>query len=88
MTPTGMLNGFSGRTTPAWTKDDDVYASVGSSYAGSNALADEASPYAGKKFGGFSLSDWNKWTRKILEAKRQEELLATIGHESQRAKTL
>ena len=88
MTPTGMLNGFSGRTTPAWTKDDDVYASVGSSWAGSNALADEVSPYAGKKFGGFSLSDWNKWTRKILEARRQEELLATIGHESQRAKTL
>ncbi len=87
-TPAGMLNGFGGRTTPSWTKDDDVYGSVGNSYVGSNALADEANVYAGKKFGAFSHSDWVKWTKKILEAKRQEEILRTIGNETTRAKTL
>lgn len=64
-TPLGMINGFGGRSTTAWTKDDDVYARVGGSYAGSNALADDAVPYAGKKFGLFSSSERRRRERQI-----------------------
>lgn len=87
-TPLGMINGFGGRSTTAWTKDDDVYARVGGSYAGSNALADDAAPYAGKKFGLFSGSERRKRERQIQEAMRQEKILRHIGDNAERYKTL
>lgn len=87
-TPLGMINGFGGRSTTAWTKDDDVYTRVGGSYAGSNALADDAAPYAGKKFGLFSGSERRKRERQIQEAIRQEKILRQIGDNAERYKTL
>lgn len=87
-TPLGMINGFGGRSTTAWTKDDDVYARVGGSYAGSNALADDAAPYAGKKFGLFSGSERRRRERQIQEAIRQEKILRQIGDNAERYKTL
>lgn len=87
-TPLGMINGFGGRSTTAWTKDDDVYARVGGSYAGSNALADDAVPYAGKKFGLFSSSERRRRERQIQEVIRQEKILRQIGDNAERYKTL
>lgn len=87
-TPIGMINGFGGKSTSAFTKDTDIFANIGDSYLGSNALADEVEPYAGKKFGLFSRSQRNKWENKIQEMIRQQNILRNISNESERVKTL
>lgn len=87
-TPIGMINGFGGKSTSAFTKDTDIFANIGGSYLGSNALADEVEPYAGKKFGWFSSSSQKKYENKIQEMIRQQNILRNISNESERVKTL
>ena len=87
-TPLGAINGFGGSSTVKFTKDTDIFANIGGSYLGSNALADEVEPYAGKKFGLFSRSQKDKWEDKIQEMIRQQNILRNISNESERAKTL
>jgi len=87
-TPLGAINGFGGSSTARFTKDTDIFANIGGSYLGSNALADEVEPYAGKKFGLFSRSQKNRWEDKIQEMIRQQNILRNISNESERAKTL
>lgn len=87
-TPLGAINGFGGSSTARFTKDSDIFANIGGSYLGSNALADEVEPYAGKKFGLFSRSQRNKWENKIQDIIGQQRILAGISKESERAKTL
>ena len=87
-TPLGAINGFGGSSTARFTKDNDIFANIGGSYLGSNALADKVEPYAGKKFGLFSRSQKNKWEDKIQEMIRQQNILRNISNESERAKTL
>jgi len=87
-TPLGAINGFGGSSTARFTKDTDIFANIGGSYLGSNALADEVEPYAGKKFGLFSRSQKDKWEDKIQEMIRQQNILRNISNESERAKTL
>lgn len=87
-TPLGAINGFGGSSTARFTKDSDVFANIGGSYLGSNALADEVEPYAGKKFGLFSRSQKNKWENKIQDIIAQQRILTGISKESERAKTL
>lgn len=87
-TPIGMINGFGGKSTSAFTKDTDIFANIGGSYLGSNALADEVEPYAGKKFGWFSSSSQKKYEDKIQEMIRQQNILRNISNESERVKTL
>lgn len=87
-TPLGAINGFGGSSTARFTKDIDIFANIGGSYLGSNALADEVEPYAGKKFGLFSRSQKNKWENKIQNIIGQQRILAGISKESERAKTL
>ena len=87
-TPIGMINGFGGKSTSAFTKDTDIFTNIGGSYLGSNALADEVEPYAGKKFGWFSSSSQKKYENKIQEMIRQQNILRNISNESERVKTL
>ncbi len=87
-TPLGAINGFGGSSTARFTKDSDIFSNIGGSYLGSNALADEVEPYAGKKFGLFSRSQRNKWENKIQDIIGQQRILASISKESERAKTL
>lgn len=86
--PLGAINGFGGSSTARFTKDTDIFTNIGGSYLGSNALADEVEPYAGKKFGLFSRSQRNKWEDKIQEMIRQQNILRNISNESERVKTL
>jgi len=36
LTPIGLVNGFGGKKTNTITKDNDLFAQMGSSYSGSN----------------------------------------------------
>lgn len=67
----GLLNGLGGEKADTFTKDSEVFAQMGSSYAGTEGQADVAARKSGKKYGLFSLGamqDDNRMMRKTQQA--------------------
>ena len=79
MTPLGLINGFGGAKTDTITKDDALFASVGSSYGGSSNAVDEALTRSGKKYGLLSRNAMLDANAEIAEAKRQQNLISNIS---------
>lgn len=78
----GLINGFGGKKANSFTKDNLVWEDMGSSYSGSNNLADNALKKSGKKYGLFSSGSRHAANRQIAEAKRQQEIVSDIQDEA------
>lgn len=79
LTPLGLANGFGGKKTDTITKDNDLFAQMGSSYSGSNQTINDALQKSGKKYGLLSRSDMNDANREIYEARRQQNVISNIS---------
>ena len=79
LTPFGMINGFGGKKTMSFTKNNLAFAQVGSSYTGTGANVDDALSKANKKYGLFSLGALDKANDKIIDASRQQQIMSNIA---------
>ena len=71
LTPLGMINGFFGERADTFTKDQEVFSQMSSSYGGTSSQADVAARKSDKKYGLFSqgaMHDANRMMRKIEQA--------------------
>lgn len=79
LTPFGMINGFGGKKTMSFTKDNLAFAQVGSGYTGTSANVDDALSKANKKYGLFSLGALGKANDKIIDASRQQQIMSNVA---------
>ena len=79
LTPLGLVNGFGGKKTDTITKDNDLFAQMGSSYSGSNQTINDAIQKSGKKYGLLSRSAMNDANQEIYEARRQQNVISNIS---------
>lgn len=82
LTPIGLVNGFGGNKTNTITKDNDLFAQMGSSYSGSNQTINDALQKSGKKYGLLSRSDMNDANQEIYEARRQQNVISNISSDA------
>lgn len=75
----GMLNGFAGKNTQNFGADQDILATVGSSYGGTTNDILDASEKAGKKYGLFSSKSRKKADAAINQARSQQTLMGGIA---------
>ena len=78
----GMLNGFGGKKTDAFAADQDILASVGSSYGGTTEDINNAASKASKKYGLFSSGARRKANRQIASARAKQNLMGDISEEA------
>ena len=78
----GMLNGFGGKKTDAFAADQDILASVGSSYGGTTDDINTAASKASKKYGLFSSGARRKANRQIADARSKQNLMGDISDEA------
>lgn len=78
----GMLNGFGGKKTDAFAADQDILASVGSSYGGTTEDINTAASKASKKYGLFSSGARRKANRQIADARAKQNLMGDISEEA------
>lgn len=78
----GMLNGFGGKKTDAFAADQDILASVGSSYGGTTEDINNAAAKASKKYGLFSSGARRKANRQIADARAKQNLMGDISDEA------
>lgn len=79
LTPFGMINGLGGKKTMSFTKDNLAFAQVGSGYTGTSANVDDALSKANKKYGLFSLGALDKANDKIIDARRQQQIMSNVA---------
>ena len=75
----GLINGFGGRRAETITKDEDVQSKIGSGYLGSYNKIDRALADSGAKYGLFSSAARRHANNRILEARRQQNILTDIA---------
>ena len=80
--PIGVLNSVFGKRADTISKDEELFAQLGSGYTDSESDVDAASKLSGKKFGVFSNRARKKANRKIREADRQQDVMTDISDES------
>ena len=78
----GMLNGFGGKRSDAFAADQDILASVGSSYGGTTEDINTAASKASKKYGLFSSGARRKANRQIADARAKQNLMGDISDEA------
>ena len=78
----GMLNGFGGKRSDAFAADQDILASVGSSYGGTTEDINNAASKASKKYGLFSSGARRKANRQIADARSKQNLMGDISEEA------
>lgn len=78
----GMLNGFGGKKSDAFAADQDILASVGSSYGGTTDDINKAAAKANKKYGLFSSSARRRANRQIADARVKQNLMGDISEEA------
>ena len=78
----GLINGFGGKKVDTITKDEDIFATVGSSYTGTNNQVDDALTKSGKKYGLFSSNARKKADSLIRESKLQQQKLEGISNQA------
>ncbi len=77
--PLGVINATLGSKTDSITKNEDLFADVGSSFGGTGSLVDDALTKANKKYGLLSGGARHKANNQIREARRQQDLMEIIG---------
>lgn len=82
LTPLGLINGVGGKKADTITKDQEAFATVGSSYTGSNQKVNDALQKSGKKYGLLSNGARKKANREIAEAKRQQAIISDIAEDA------
>lgn len=82
MTPLGLINGAFGKKSDKFNKDYETFEKIGSSYSGSEYLADQALSKSNKKYGLFSSGSRRNANNQISEANRQQNLLSGIADEA------
>ena len=75
----GMLNGFAGKNTQNFSADQEILATVGSSYGGTTDNILDASEKAGKKYGLFSTKARKKADAAINKARTKQNLMGDIA---------
>ena len=75
MNPLGLINGFGGAKSDTFTKDQELFGMMGSSYGGASDTADQAAANAGKKYGLFSRGAMNEADNAIAEAEAKISLV-------------
>lgn len=75
----GMLNGFAGKNSDSFGADQNILASVGSSYGGTTSDILDAAEKADKKYGLFSSKARKKTNAAIATAKSQQNLMGDIS---------
>lgn len=83
LTPLGLVNGFGGKKADTITKDNEVFAQVGSSYTGSESSVNDALQKSGKKYGLLSSGARKRANEEIAEAKRQQSIISDISQDVQ-----
>ena len=78
----GMLNGFGGKRSDTFAADQDILASVGSSYGGTTEDINNAASKASKKYGLFSSGSRRKANRQIAQARAKQNLMGDISEEA------
>ena len=78
----GMLNGFGGKKSDAFAADQDILASVGSSYGGTTEDINNAASKASKKYGLFSSGSRRKANRLIADARSKQNIMGDISDEA------
>lgn len=79
LTPFGMINGFGGKKTMSFTKNNLAFAQVGSGYTGTNAKVNKAVDLADKKFGLSSLGALDEANDKIIDAGGEQRIMANVA---------
>jgi hypothetical protein len=79
----GMLNGFKGENSDAFSVDNSIAERVGGGYGGALAQFNEAAEKANKKYGLFSSKAREKTNKLIAEAKRQQNIMGNIADEAE-----
>ena len=79
LTPFGMINGFGGKKTMSFTKDNLAFAQVGSGYTGTNTKVDKAVDLADKKFGLLSPGALDEANDKIIDASGEQRIMANVA---------
>lgn len=82
LTPMGLLNSFGAKAADKITKDDELFAQVGSSYSSSEQDVNNSLKKSGKKYGLFSNRARKRANRQIREAKRQQFLIGDITEQA------
>ena len=79
LTPLGLINGFGGKKTMSFTKDNLAFAQVGSGYIGTNTKVDKALALADKKFGLLSPGALDEANDKIIDAGGEQRIMANVA---------
>ena len=88
LTPIGLINGFFGKRSNKFYRDDDAMAEVGGSYQGSNSDFITAANKSNKKYGLFSGGARRKANRLIANAQNQMNTISDIASTAERVKAL
>jgi hypothetical protein len=75
----GMINGFFGKEADKFSADQDILASVGSSYGGTSFDINEAAAKSGKKYGLFSSGARRKANQEMAEARTKQNIMGDIS---------
>ena len=75
----GMINGFFGKEADKFSADQDVLASVGSSYGGTTGDINDAAAKSGKKYGLFSSGARKKANQEMAEARSKQNTMGDIS---------
>lgn len=82
LTPLGLINGIFGEKADTFTKDQEVFSQMGSSYAGTSGQADVAARKSGKKYGLFSLGAKNDANRMMRQTQQSQNTIRDIQEET------
>ena len=82
LTPLGLINGFGGQKAETITKNDQAFEVVGASYTGSNQSINSAVEESGAKFGLFSSNARKEANERILEGRRQQDIITDIANQA------
>jgi hypothetical protein len=80
--PIGWINGYGGKKADTITKDDEAFATVGSSYGGTNSTVNDALLKSGKKYGLVSGGARRRANQEIAEAKSQQSVMGSIADQA------
>ena len=75
----GMINGFFGKEADKFSADQDILASVGSSYGGTAVDINDAAAKSGKKYGLFSSGARRKANQEMANARSKQNTMGDIS---------
>lgn len=80
--PLGAINGFFGQKADTFTKDQEVFSQMSSSYGGTSNQADAAASKSGKKYGLFSLGAMRDANKLMRETNNQQNMIKDIQEDT------